>query len=178
MAALKESLLNNQHRIDNSKEELSTILADFADNGTIIEFDDTKDYYFNRMVVVKGDKSKYWEAGSEYVNTGMFQDSVHIGVDENHNSLFRFLPFEGNRLCFYEWSYESEPVFIRNNGKEPLEADTPYGKFLIPVGECYPVDGTSSIGKIKESISPAIDRHSVWESYVDAKGQVNYKGPK
>ena len=148
----------------------------------LMNFSPDAEYYFVSMLLVKNGKAYYSE---DYdVHVGMFQDSILLGIDEMyedqiwHGFDFRYFPFGGNRLEFYVWDKEKEPVFVYNSGKEGIEVDCPYGKFIVLPGETEVLAKYNTQARIDDSIAPSIDKHNQWDAKVYPNGMVGYGTPK
>ena len=177
--ALKELLGENEMRqiMDMAQEKeanrrrflLSKIPME-SNKALMFVMSDSESFYFESALIVK-------DGGTEivtdyHVHVGMIQDSVLIG-DMDHFD-FRFFPYKGNRLKFYAWAETYEPVYVYNEGIQPIEVDCPYGDFLVEPGTMELLDKSNTGAMISEHIAPGIDKYTVWDTEIDENGNVSY----
>lgn len=144
----------------------------------IMIFSDIKDYYFEDFIIKMNDKMVHY---TMYPHVGMFQDSILINrqncelKNDAEEIDFRYFPYKGNRILFYNWEGYSGKIYAVNKGVKELEIDTPYGGFLLqPNSNPYLISKDTSIGRIEEPIAPAVDMYSVWDAHIDDNGNVSY----
>lgn len=153
-----------------AKRELEAMLPGDGGDVLLLSMAGEASYYFRAALIRKNGETAY--STSHYIHSGMLQDSVLIGDGDEWR--FRFFPYKGNRLKFYAWDKESEPVYIYNSGSEPLEADCEAGIFLIQPGCVELISEENTEALITEHIAPAIDRYTNWEAHVEEDGHVYY----
>ena len=159
------------HQIsEDTIQRLTDLLPPDGSDAKLFVLDSEASYYFVAELIRKDGRTDY--STGHYIHSGHIQDSVLIGNGDAWK--FRFFPYKGKRLSFYDWDKESEPVYIYNAGREQLEVDCYAGNFLIEPGTVELIGAENTEAQIKEHIAPAIDRYTVWEAHVDEDGTVYY----
>lgn len=148
----------------------------------IMIFSDKRDYYFEDFIIKMNEKMVHY---SMFAHVGTFQDSILINSDscelqdDAEEIDFRYFPYKGNRISFYNWEGYSGKIYAINKGVKEIEIDTACGKFLLqPNNNPYLISKDTLIGRIEEPIAPAVDMYSVWDVHVDEDGNVSYGVPK
>lgn len=73
------------------------------------------------------------------VHSGFFQDVTEVS-DPKLDYCYRFFSFQKNCYEFEEWNTKYSPVFLKNEGKEIIEASTVYGDFAVEPGKVCALD--------------------------------------
>lgn len=176
MAAQRIKSLSQEAELRHIRE----LAGKFEGDGTIFEFAAGEEHYIRGYLTRKGRKTR---SRMDYdLHVGMFQDSVLLSFSYMPGEMyydfdFRFFPYKGNRIEFYDWADPYEPVYFYNSGIEAIEADTPNGQFLLPAGETVLISKENTDHQIEDPIAPAVDRYSVFESNVYSDGAVTYGAP-
>ncbi len=63
-----------------------------------------------------------------------------------------FMTYDAHRLEFFHFPEDNRKVWVRNVGKEEIEAAGNMGLFLVKSGEVLPIQSTSPLGRISEHI--------------------------
>ena len=161
--------------------EVAALLPGRPSAFVYMEFDTRADYYFRRMLVRSAGGDFWLSQGEEHVHVGMFQDSVLLGWPDVEGAGFRYFPYAANRLEFYTFAEDGDPVYVANcaESEAPLEVDAPCGHLLLPPGAvCEASRRQPSPYLIGEPTVPPVDKHSVFEPIVQPDGTVCYISPR
>ena len=165
MRAMERAVRNSRRRRE--EELLARIPAE--ENAVILDLTAEDEYYFRAVEVKKGGEHQFSEARN--IHVGQAQDSVFIGNPYGDadsilaNISFHYLPHAGSRIEFTEWTGDCGTVYVNNSGHSPLEVDTPFGRFTVPGGCCYPITPEAKGGRLSDPV-PA-DTGEIWNTQID-----------
>lgn len=175
---LKEKLaVSHKEKLERDEQALTDGVAD-EDYCLVFEFSTEEEYYFKSVYVKEHGEEFY--SRDHHVHVGTFQDSVLIESvyeDENCEFDYRFFPYMDNHLEFYSFTDFGGKMFVKNSGEQPLEVKLPFGRFLIPPGECYPVGKDTVLGRVTKSDKLPVDKHNIWDVVVHDNGTIGYTTP-
>ena len=123
-----------QEKYQKEKTMLANAVTN-SDEHVVMELASDECYFFKALYVRTKEEEIYTRSCG--INLGMIQDSVLIRCKlKNGNIDFRFFPYPFH-IRFYEWRTNIKDVFIKNTGPDNLEAETPFGTYIIPPQACY-----------------------------------------
>ena len=165
MRAMERAVRNSRRRRE--EELLARIPAE--ENAVILDLTAEDEYYFRAVEVKKGGEHQFSEARN--IHVGQAQDSVFIGNPYGDadsilaNISFHYLPHAGSRIEFTEWTGDCGTVYVNNSGHSPLEVDTPFGRFTVPGGCCYPITPEAKGGRLSDPVPAGTGE--IWNTQID-----------
>lgn len=119
-----------------------------SDEHVVIELSADECYFFKALYVRAKEEEFYTRDCS--INLGMIRDSVLVWrKGQNYDLDFRFFPYLFH-IRFYEWRTDIKEVFIKNTGVGNLEAETPFGTYIIPPQGCYRIAEDAAEGRVED----------------------------
>ena len=123
-----------QERCEREKKMLANAVVN-CEEYVVMELGSDERHYFKAIYVQTKEEEFYTQdcgiGFSRIQNTVLI---LHKG--QNCNIDFRFFPYLLH-IRFYEWKTDIKDVFIKNTGPDNLEAETPFGTYIIPSQACY-----------------------------------------
>ena len=164
-------------RIARDRTRLETVYVNEEDC-LVFEFSSEEDYYIRAVYAKKSGQSFY--STDYHVHVGTFQDSVLIEdvfEDEECECDYRFFPYAGNSIEFYQFSEFGGSIFLRNVGEKALTVKGPFGQYMVPPQADYAVGEGEELGRVEDTMV-RIDKHNIWQAEVTEHGMVAYSTPK
>ena len=139
-----------QERYEREKNMLVNAVVN-SEEHVVMELASDERFYFKAIYVRTKEEEFYTRDCG--INLSMIQDSVLIlHKGQNCNIDFRFFPYLFH-IRFYEWRTDIKDVFIKNTGPDNLEAETPFGTYVIPPQGCYRIANDAAEGRVEDKVN-------------------------